>query len=192
VVSPWALRNLAVLGEPIWTRSNLGIEMRISFNDLAWPDIDRNRVGGAWDLYHPSASAPAAVRLRDEGEVAYNRRLLADTVEWTRQHPSRALSLVAQRTLYFWLPYTQRPLQRLFLSALSVLGLVGLVLLFRGNAGQRRAALLIAAVWASFPLIYYLTQSAVRYRYPIIWTLLLTSSMAVLALPDLFSRMRRR
>lgn len=178
VVSPWAIRNTRVLGAPVWTRSNLGIEMRVAFNDAAWPDIDRNRAGGAWDLYHPSASAAAAVRLRDEGETEYNRRLLSDARLWIQQHPARALELVAQRTLFFWLPYTQRPLQRLFLSGLSLAAFLGLYLLFRQREGPPDGAVVIAIVWTVFPLVYYLTQAAVRYRYPMVWTLLLTSAFA--------------
>jgi hypothetical protein len=123
VLSPWAMRNYLALGEAVWFRSNFGIELRLAYNDSAWPDIDRNRFGGAFEQYHPFASAEAAQRLRAEGELAYNRRLLREAVDWMRSEPGQACWLFLSRTVYFWFPRTLRPLQSVFLSALSVLSL---------------------------------------------------------------------
>ncbi len=178
---PWSLRNQAVLGSAIWFRSNFGIELRLAHNDMAQPDIDRNRVGGSFDRFHPFVSPEAAEAVQREGEVAYNRRLRRDALDWIAANPFDAARLTALRALYFWFPHTLKPAQTLLLSTLSVAGVVGLLLMYRRGVP---AAKVLLIVWTTFPLVYYLLQSAVRYRYPMNWTLLLAAVFAVGALSE--------
>lgn len=114
-------RNRSALGEAVWFRSTFGVVLRVSYNDLVWPDAERNRFGGAFDLYHPFASIEAARQLLHEGEVAYSRRLRRESMEWIQRHPGKSLSLLLKRTIYFWFPRTPRPYQSLLLSLLSLL-----------------------------------------------------------------------
>lgn len=174
ILSPWALRNRQALGETVWFRSNLGTELRLSYNDFAWPDIERNARGGAFDRYYLLASDDAARELRQEGEVAYNERQRRETIAWVEAHPTRSLSLVTQRIVYFWVPRTLKPFQSLFLSVLSVAAIAGFS---RLRHHHRTAWLLLLATWVSLPPVYYVIHSSVRYRYPMIWTLLLAGSV---------------
>lgn len=173
VVSPWAIRNRIAFGEAVWFRSTFGMELRLAYNDVAFPDIDRNSTGGSFNLYNPLSSVEAARQVAQEGEVRYNRRLLRDAFEWIQNHPGRAAGLLAERTVYFWFPRTLKPFQSVFLSLLSVVAIVALPNLLRT---QRPAAILFIATWLSFPIVYYIIESAIRYRYPMIWTLLLAAA----------------
>jgi len=176
---PWAIRNRLVLGETVWFRSNFGLELRLAYNPHAEPDIDANRISGSFDQYHPVASEAAARAVLAEGETAYFRRMQHEAVNWIVSHPGESLRLTAQRVRMFWFPRTLKPLQSLVLSGLSILAIAGLLLQFRRS---RDSAWLLATTWLTFPLVYYFVQSAVRYRYPMNWTLLLPAALAILAL----------
>lgn len=172
---PWTLRNHLVLGSAIWFRSNFGIELRLAYNEWAKPDIDSNRAGGSFDRFHPFVSQQAAADVQREGEVAYSRRLQAEAIAWIREHPREAARLTALRAIYFWFPKTLKPAQTILLSVLSLLAFIGLFLM-RRRAIPAFPALLV--LWTTFPPLYFLLQSAVRYRYPINWTLLLAAAFA--------------
>lgn len=156
-------------------RSNFGIEFRVSNNDRAEADIDSNRISGGWEIYHPFASRDAAIKLQREGEVAYNRGLLRDALDWVVDHPANFARLTALRVVYFWFPKTLKPAQSILLAVLTLAGSTGLYLLL---GTDRSTSLLLITVWLSYPLVYYLLQSAVRYRYPLTWTFLLLASLA--------------
>jgi len=178
---PWALRNEHAFGEMIWFRSNLGLELRLAFNDQALPDIDSNRESGSFQQFHPFVSRKAARKLERMGELEYNRMLLRETLDWIVEHPGRSARLVVLRCVYFWFPKTLKPVQTLILSLISVGGFLGLWVLIRR---REAAALLFITLWLTFPLVYYLTQSAVRYRYPINWTLLLAAAVILTQFGD--------
>lgn len=187
VLAPWALRNRAALGEVVWFRSTFGMMLCVSYNDDAWPDAQRNYFGGSYDRCHPLTSVAAAQRLLDEGEVAYNERVRRESLNWIRRNPGRAGSLLLQRTLYFWFPRTGRWYQSLLLSLLSLLALAAIPKLLQEH---RSAAILFLVTWSSFPLVYYVMESAIRYRYPMIWTLLLAGSVLVAGKPTTRPRVR--
>ena len=69
---------------------------------------------------------------------------------------------------------------------MSCLGIIGLFLLWR--QALIRPALLLAAIFASFPLIYYLAPAFPRYRYPMDWTMWLLAGFTVITA---WNRIRR-
>ncbi len=178
---PWAVRNERVFGEMIWFRSNLGLELRLAFNEQALPDIDSNRESGSFQQYHPFVSRKAARKLGEMGELEYNRMLLREALDWIASNPGTSARLIFLRFVYFWFPKTLKPIQTMILSLISVGGFIGLWLLIRR---KEPVALLFGALWLSFPVIYYLTQSAVRYRYPINWTLMLAAAIILTKFGD--------
>lgn len=186
ILIPWTVRNYLVLGFPIWSRSNFGIELRLAHNPWAKPDIDSNRVGGSFDRFHPFVSEEAAAAVQREGEVVYSRRMQTEAVAWIRDRPLEAARLTALRTLYFWFPKTLKPVQSFVLSGLSLLAFIGLYLMRRR---AMPAFLALTVLWLTFPPLYYLLQSAVRYRYPMNWTLLLAAAFAACVLIE---RLQRR
>jgi hypothetical protein len=186
VLTPWAIRNYWRLGGFTLVRSNFGIELGLSFNESARSDMQSNFDGGVFGQFHPILSTQAAEEVQKHGELAYNRRMLRDALEWIRENQGQAGRLIALRTVYFWFPKTPSLLRSLSLSALVLAAAAGLLVLFRRNS---RAATLILVAWIFYPPVYYLLQSIPRYRYPLNWTFLVLSALAAVTL---WERLRAR
>ena len=73
-LAPWAIRNYRVLGAPVFTRSNAGLELRLSNNDLATADEHVNYSNRLYHAYHPLQNPREAVKVRQMGEIEYNKR----------------------------------------------------------------------------------------------------------------------
>lgn len=174
VLFPWGLRNQRVMGKFILLRSNLGLELSISNNDHAHASFDQNVAQGSPDR-HPYGSVAEATQMRDLGEVEYHRRKMEDFKAWAREHPARFLLLTVQRVFYFWFPWTTRLGQSVILWAITLLTLVGLWQVRR----VWPAGLIFFASLLVTPGVYYLVQSAVRYRYQIQWIFYLLTGVAV-------------
>lgn len=177
-LSPWIIRNERALGSPIATRSNLGLELRISNNDDATPDQRANLLLGIYDKYHPLQNAEEAKRVRQLGEVAYNKWASAQAKGWIRSHPKRFAVLTLGRIKDFWFYPDPSKVKAIFGGLTAVLGLAGLVLLWRKDK-------INGAVLTSVLLIYsapsYLIHVGARQRFPVDGLLILLSVAAVTA-----------
>ena len=87
---PWTVRNRVELGDWFLVRSNLGIELRMAFGEGAGASTQDNLASGHYRNVHPNQSVAAATELRDEGEIAYNRRLSRQAAEWAAANEHRA------------------------------------------------------------------------------------------------------
>lgn len=172
---PWALRNAEVLGKPVWSRDNFGLELQLAFQDYALPyylDTRTNLTNHGVEFQHPNSSAKEAARVREVGEIAYNAAKLEQAKTWMSGHPVRSLQLIASRTLGFWFPYRIGVARFLLHSGISLIALWGWWLL------RRRHWLLFVAlgvIWLAYPLVYYIIQNEPRYAYPIFWSKLLAA-----------------
>lgn len=176
VLVPWGVRNYYRLGSPVLFRSNFGIELRLSYNDKAAVDTNSNFDRGVLDLYHPYFNRGEALRIQQEGEVAYNQGVRKEAITWMRDHPGRFVRLTILRFFYFWFPWTLEPYRSIAFMVLTLLAAAGLCLLV---GEYRLEGRLMAILWLSFPLTYYLVEGAVRYRYPLTWTFLLLASLTL-------------
>jgi hypothetical protein len=174
LVVPWAVRNAAVLGEPVPLRSNFGLELAIANHPVAVPG---NRPAETFAermlAIHPFLSPAARVELaRDGGEIAYSRRLAAETRMWIAAHPLDFARLTARHLRQFFFPspwqfyFTGeedwRKSRAILLSLVSLLGLLGLaVAILRRRRGYGWLALYIAG--AALP--YAIVQPVPRYSY---------------------------
>ncbi len=175
VLSPWAIRNYIQLGDLIWTRSSLGVELNMSNNDLAsaaWLDNTAGREKGG----HPWESTSEYQEYLEVGEVEYNRKKLATAVNWIRENPGRFLALTAKRIQYFWLPKMERAGQGLLLGVLTVFAVAGLIRLL---LNRHHSAGVFLSIWVTFPLVYYLVQFVGRYRVIILWSVLLVATTLI-------------
>jgi hypothetical protein len=185
---PWALRNKRLLGSPIATRSNFGLELQLSNNGMATPLEPLNYRKGLYDAYHPLQSLPQAEAVRKLGEVEYNREKLALALAWIRSHPGQFAKLTALRFIYTWFPSTAAPVRDLALALLTVGLIGGLVELWKRH---RKSALLLSCCIAAYTPLFYVIHVSVRHRYPIDWIILLASSYFVLSAAEKFFRRRR-
>lgn len=166
IMFPWALRNHYELGTFIWTRSNLGIELNVSNNDLARPNAVDN--GWAMAKYHPRANRAELKEVSRLGEVNYNRQKRNQAMHWILSHPQEFLRLTFLRIFYTWFPKTKRPLQTLSLASVTLAAASGLFMLARRD---RFVAYSFVTVLVIYPSSYYVIQTSTRYVYPIEWIL---------------------
>ncbi len=184
-LAPWAIRNERALGSPILTRSNFGLEMRISNNDFASPDQRVNYIQGVYARYHPLQNVTEATKVRELGEVAYNKLAMDEAKQWIRSHPVRFLQLCLGRARCFWfyIDPTSR-LKSLFLVLTAALGLIGLVSFVRL---QPVTGAVLIVVLLIYPLPNYLVHVGLRQQYPIQWLMiLLTVFLLMRRLPAVF------
>jgi hypothetical protein len=175
-LAPWTTRNMIVIGSPVWGRDNLGLELYTDNNDCATPSFSGNMRSGCHNETHPNVNADEAQRVREMGEVAYNRQRMDDALGWIRSNPGRFTQLSLDRFLLFWFPLVRSPAASLPLWAISGLGFAGAILAFRANP---MAAWLLGGALASYPIIYYFVQHLLRYRYPILWISFLLAAYAL-------------
>lgn len=178
---PWTIRNQMAMGAPVWSRSNFGVELRISNNGAARPLLEENL--SQLNVYHPAVGG--ASRYQEIGEVRYYQESFAGARTWIGEHPAAFLKLTAQRIAAFWVRSTNRTWTNRITTALTILGLAG----FAFSRMPRRTRLLFLLLWTCYPLVYYAVQVDRRYRYPIEWSFVLMA--AALKAPSAGPRLGR-
>jgi hypothetical protein len=173
-LSPWVIRNHLVLGGLVWGRDNFGLELSVS-----------NGPGASWSnpenhdrIYsmHPSRYLPAAKKLREQGELAFEADRKREGLEWIRTHPREFAGLTANRIWHFWFPSGRNRAHQIALAALTLLAIAGLAVMWRlSNPGF----MITVTIWTTYPALYYIIQWSSRYRQPIEWSLILSASVAV-------------
>jgi len=176
IISPWLLRNYKVFGAFIFIRDDLGTELAVSNNDCASAWSLDNTHSACFSQVHPNANLELDERIAAIGEFRFNKERLKAAWSWTRTHWVEFAALSAKRFLFFWFPAAAggrglELLGTLVVSLITAASIPGLVLMYRAN---RFAAYLLASCLFSFPLVHYLVQVDLRYRFPILWV----SSMA--------------
>lgn len=187
VVTPYTLRNRAVMGSTFFIRDNLGLELAVSNADDARPTAEANAQPGSAMDRHPFISPAEADRMRAMGEVAYNKSRMREALGWIQSHPTRFLTLTAQRAGYLLAPYSRRAYQRAIATVLTIGLLVGLVTLWR--AGERVTVAAVVGALGGYQLIYLVVQHDVRYVYSMLW---IESLVAASLLALLLGRVRGR
>jgi hypothetical protein len=185
---PWALRNEAVFGEKVWTRTAFGMNFAIGFHDKAISPADPLKVYSdrANEVSPPSALAALQ---NAGGEDAYSRLWTARTEAWIGQHPLAALKIAARHVWEFymqprWMWWPDKgpvAIREALLRTFTVLGFAGLA---TGLACRDWRYIYVAAalVLPMFP--YVLGQPLGRYRYPV-------DGLLVFLAADMISRAAR-
>jgi hypothetical protein len=175
VIAPWTARNYAHFGRLIFMRDALPLALYVSHNDRATVRLADNYPPEPYAI-HPATSRQAALELRAAGEGPWFRDIQRKAIAWIASHPARFLHLTAMRFLYFWFAWTGVHWKDALLWIVTALALAGWPRIYRR---ERFAGILLAAIWASYPVIYYFIEASTRYRYPIDWTFLLASAFLV-------------
>ena len=180
---PWTVRNYLAFHRFIPLRSNFAFEL--------W--LGNNEQFDAQSQVVPAAN-PERAEIRSYihmGETAFMQDKWAKAVGFMRAHPRLEITLFARRFVATWTGVenpiegfrdADSPLVRLVLisNTLAVLGaLCGIVALVRS---RNVYAFPLAAGPIVYPLIYYVTHTALRYRHPIDPVVLLLAAIAVAAL----------
>lgn len=174
---PWALRNRAVLGEALATRSNSGLEFAIGTHPAAVaPTEPAQAYLSRLAEIHPHGSDPAYRAMRVAGgELPYARALGSETWSWVAANPAEASRIWLRHWFEFffpppWLwhhvapPDATLPLRVLLVDLIAVFALGGLV---RALHRRRWELLYFLPPVVLLPLPYLVTQPLIRYRYVI-------------------------
>ena len=172
---PWALRNEAVFGERVWTRSSFGISFAVGYHDGAISPSDPGKLyPDRLKEVDPFLSPETLAKMRAAGgELGWDRLLIARTEQWIREHPVGALKITARHfwEFYFpprwiWLP--DIGIIAVFEQAIMwIIAAIGFVGLGARIAGRDWRYIYVAAALLLPMLPYALVQPVVRYRYPI-------------------------
>jgi hypothetical protein len=165
---PWAIRNYYVVDGWVFVKSNFGMELWLgnnpAVNKIYSPEL------------HPFYSFPQRISLILSGEPNYNRERQRQAIAYIESHPRAFLKNLADRFEDTWtatydsgaepwiLALRARRADVWFCTAFSVLSFAGLILaLFAGWADSLPLAMCLLL----FPIPYYVTHTALRYRHPI-------------------------
>jgi 4-amino-4-deoxy-L-arabinose transferase-like glycosyltransferase len=165
---PWTIRNYYAVDGFVFVKSNFGLEFWLGNNAAVKEVFSPN--------LHPISSYMERVQLILSGEPNYNQLKQRQAIAFIRSHPREFLKHLFDRFVDTWAAtYDSRvdpwiPMLHLtrinvwFCSVFSVLSLAGVVLALRANFLD---SLPLALCLLLFPIPYYITHTALRYRHPI-------------------------
>ncbi|PYU17771.1 MAG: hypothetical protein DMG32_27330, partial [Acidobacteria bacterium] len=165
---PWTARNYAALGHLVPVKSNFGLEFWLGNN----PDV---KIIWTW-WRSPASDAAESDELHRLGEITYMREKQSQALQFIKAHPGTFLDSSFDRFVDTWTALWDRRVDpwvnalhadaayTSFCSIFSLLALLGLLLARRADAFQTFP---LSAAMLLFPVTYYITHSAVRYRHPI-------------------------
>ncbi len=161
VITPWLIRNYAIFHQPVFLRTNFGVELRMGNGPGA--------AGLSMGYFlHPTHSPFELARYEQMGELAYAAAMKHEAVDWIRSHPADFIRVSVARLVYYWTntPWSGpiMPAKNALFLASSIGGFWGLWLMWR----QRRPGFFLFTICLLiFPLIYYFVFPHPRYRAPI-------------------------
>ncbi len=187
-IAPWTIRNYARMGSLFFIRDNFGLELYISNQDNASPELEWNDISPFFVQEHPFLSIEAAQEIAQRGEVAFERERFRRAKQWIKTHPRRFLALTGARVWNFWFNPVLPGLARYLMWSLTLTALAGWILLLRRNPW---AAAVLGSILVTFPLVYYIVENGMRYEYPIYWVKLLLSGNVAIELWSRFATSSR-
>jgi len=97
--------------------------------------------------------------------------------QWIRREPKHFAYLTVRRIKDFWLPpsYRQETYAR-SIALITALSVPGFVLAWKTC---RSSSVLLGSISLAYPLVYYVIQSSLHYRIPIMWTSILLAGYGI-------------
>jgi hypothetical protein len=186
VILPWIVRDRIAMGGWMFMRDDLGMELEVSNGDGATPTVNANLTTGWFCSQHPNCNHPVALRMLAVGEREFNRQAMAKAIFWIESHPGRFADLTLGRVVAFWVGEPSEPWRFVLRTVLTLFGLAGFRLMWRG--GLRIEAALLGAFWIAYPAAFYVIQRIDRYQAPMYPAILLPAGYAFVALWQLLRR----
>lgn len=165
---PWTIRNYYAVDGLIFVKSNFGLELWLGNNpavtQIYTPEL------------HPASDFRQRIILILEGEPNYNREKQRQAIAYIRKNPRAFLRNTGARIADTWLATFDSNVEPWifheglshadvwFTGAFSIFSFAGLILALRFN---RNESLPLALCLVLFPIPYYVTHTALRYRHPI-------------------------
>jgi 4-amino-4-deoxy-L-arabinose transferase-like glycosyltransferase len=164
---PWTVRNYRVFGKFIVLRSNFGLELWVG-NNPSVPDT-----AASW--LHPNDNVEEGEKYKRMGEIAYMAEKEKEAILFMRTHPADTAYFMFRRFVNNWLGFTDSPIDswsssRYYVKILTVMNCLFSLFTLLGalfaHREKHREALPYAMVLLVFPVIFYVTHTSLRYRFP--------------------------
>lgn len=165
---PWTVRNYRAFGKFVPLRSNFGLELWLGNNPQA-ADVNSFSM-------HPYDSPVERDAYKRMGEISYMRAKQEQAFAFMRSHPAVTLYFIARRIGSNWFSVSDRvgsvfstgtsylKLYFFFNAAMILLAWLGLWFAWRTRNAYRLPYLFVLLI---YPLVFYITHTLVRYRFPI-------------------------
>jgi 4-amino-4-deoxy-L-arabinose transferase-like glycosyltransferase len=166
-IAPWSIRNYVVFHKFIPFRSTFGLVLWLG-NNPEVPDT--------WAPFlYPADNPEEAAKYARMAEIPYMEEKQSEALAFMRTHPRDSMRFFFRRFAHNWLGVWDAPADMwrfmppymkllLFWNCLfSLLSFTGAFFAYRARS---EGALPFASVMLMFPVIYYLTNTSGRYRYP--------------------------
>jgi len=201
ITTPWMLRNERLLGARIRTRTSFAYSFAVGFHDKQLTDgLREANTSRVIEIAPHHRSGPGYARMKAAGgEVAYTRKLVAETKRWIVNHPLGAAKIALRNLWNYYCPPAWlwdrwsktpvRPISKIRAFLFALIALAGLVNLFRLLALHQWRFLYPASIAVLPALPYILTYPLLRYRYPVSSLLIFLAAAGAGAL---WLRYRRR
>jgi 4-amino-4-deoxy-L-arabinose transferase-like glycosyltransferase len=186
-IVPWTVRNYVVFHTFIPLRSNFGLEWWLD-NHTQFPDRS----------VHPIDYQPELDKYVRMTEVPYMEEKKREAFDFVRAYPADATEFFLRRFVHTWLEISESPVDlwrtipfylKAFIIANSAFSLLALLGALFALHWQNPLATPLATVLMVYPIVFYITHTGLRYRFPIDPLMVL---FAVYALASSLSLVRGR
>lgn len=166
-ITPWTIRNYVVFHKFIPLRSNFGLELWLS-NSPEVPDTFAAYL-------HPTDDPKEAAKYAQMTEIPYMEEKQSEALAFMRTHPRDTMRFFFRRFADNWLGVWDAPadlwrflpgstkVTLIWNSLFSLLSFIGALFACRARS---EAAMPFAFVMLMFPVVFYVTHTSGRYRYP--------------------------
>jgi 4-amino-4-deoxy-L-arabinose transferase-like glycosyltransferase len=166
-ITPWTVRNYLVFHKFIPLRSNFGLELWLS-NSPQVPDTFAGYL-------HPTDDPEEAAKYVAMTEIPYMEEKQSEALAFMRTHPRDTMRFFFRRFADNWIGMWDAPadmwgrlptfykLTLVWNCLFSLLSFTGALFMHRT---RNEYALPFTSVMLVFPLIFYVTHTTGRYRYP--------------------------
>ena len=166
-ITPWTIRNYAVFHKFIPLRSNFGLELWLSNS----PEVPDTFAG----FLHPTEDPKEAAKYALMTEIPYMQEKQNEALAFMRTHPRDTTRFFFRRFADNWLGVWDAPadlwrfmppfmkLTLIWNCLFSLLSFVGALFAYRARS---ETAMPFASVMLMFPVVFYVTHTSGRYRYP--------------------------
>lgn len=166
-IAPWGIRNYLVFHKFIAFRSNFGLELWLSNS----PEVPDTWAG----FLHPTEDPKEAAKFVRMTEIPYMEEKQSTAFAFMRAHPRDTMRFFFRRFADNWLGVWDAPadmwrfmpafmrLTMVWNCLFSLLSFAGALFAFRARS---EAAAPFAWVMLMFPVLFYVTHTSGRYRYP--------------------------
>jgi hypothetical protein len=194
ITTPWMLRNERLLGAPIRTRTSFAYSFAVGFHDKQLTERLREaNTSRVIEIAPHHRGGPGYAKMKAAGgEVAYTRKLVAETKRWIVHHPLGATKIALRNLWNYYCPPAWlwdrwsktpvRPISQIRAFLFALIALAGLVNLSRLLALRQWRFLYPASIAVLPALPYVVTYPLLRYRYPVSSLLIFLTAAGISAL----------